>query len=103
MQSTPLQQHSSDHQAETIMGSIMALMTGYIQSHNPHHRELISNKLCMLMQQLHDNPHISESFKSMLMRMEVHWSLICEMHAHDDAQALPSKWYVPNSKGALLC
>ena len=88
---------------ETLMGSIMALMTGYVQSHNPHHKELISNKLCMLLQQMQESPEVSETFKSLLMRMEVHWSLISELHSHNEAQAMPTKWFVPNTKGALLC
>ncbi len=88
---------------ETLMGSIMALMTGYVQSHNPHHRELISNKLCMLMQQMQDSPEVSQGFKNMLMRMEVHWSLISELHSQNEAQAMPTKWFVPNTKGAFLC
>jgi hypothetical protein len=88
---------------ETLMGSIMALMTGYVQSHNPHHKELISNKLCMLLQQMQESPEVSETFKSLLMRMEVHWSLISELHSHNEAQAMPTNWFVPNTKGALLC
>jgi hypothetical protein len=88
---------------ETLVGSIMALMTGYVQSHNPHHRELISNKLCMLMQQMQDSPEVSQGFKNMLMRMEVHWSLISELHSQNEAQAMPTKWFVPNTKGAFLC
>jgi hypothetical protein len=88
---------------ETLMGSIMALMTGYVQSHNPHHKELISNKLCMLLQQMQDSPEVSPSFKTILMRMEVHWSLISELHSHNEAQAMPTKWFVPNTKGAFLC
>lgn len=96
---------SEQHEAssETLMGSIMALMTGYIQTQNPHHKELISNKLCMLMQQMQDSPHISDSFKSMLTRMEVHWSLISELHTQQEASAMPTKWFVPNNKGAFLC
>lgn len=81
----------------------MALMTGYIQTQNPHHKELISNKLCMLMQQMQDSPHISDNFKTMLTRMEVHWSLISELHNQQDAANMPTKWFVSNSKGAFLC
>jgi hypothetical protein len=95
-------QHA-ENTSETLMGSIMALMTGYCQTQNPHHKELISNKLCMLMQQMQDSPHISESFKSILTRMEVHWSLISEMHTQQEASHRPTKWFVPNSKGAFLC
>lgn len=89
--------------SETFIGSIMALMTGYVQTHNPHHKELISNKLCMLMQQMQDSPEVSETFKNMLMRMEVHWSLISELHNQNEARAMPTKWFVANTKGALLC
>jgi len=97
---------ASDHTeatSETLMGSIMALMTGYIQTQNPHHKELICNKLCMLMQQMQESPHISENFKSMLTRMEVHWSLISELQTQQEASTMPTKWFVPNSKGAFLC
>lgn len=89
--------------SETHIGNIMALMTAYIQTQNPHHKELISNKLCMLMQHMQDSPHISDSFKSMLTRMEVHWGLISELHTQQETTAMPTKWFVPNSKGAFLC
>jgi hypothetical protein len=102
---TPIHQEtrSAANNPETLMGSIMALMTGYVQSHNPHHKELISNKLCMLMQQMQDSPEVSQGFKNMLMRMELHWSLISELHSQNEAQAMPTKWFVPNTKGAFLC
>ena len=98
-QSTP----KTAENLEALTGNLLALMTGYVQTPNSYQRNLISHRVCMLMQQMQAHPDASQAFRETLSEMNFHWDFIDDLNCKINTLGRAAKDFLPSNRGVFSC